>query len=68
VRLRIGDARVVADLGGAGSPPKALAMAYVKIRCSLRGLGSVRLELADSVEIRDLAARAQAEARLHTAA
>ena len=68
VRIRLGDARVVADLSGAGTPPKSLAMAYVKIRCVLRGLGSVRLEVAEPVEIRDLAARAQAEVGLHVAA
>ena len=68
VRIRIGDARVVADLNGAGSPPKSLAMAYVKIRCILHGLGSVRLEVGEPVEIRDLAARANAEVQLHVAA
>jgi hypothetical protein len=68
VRLRIGDARVAADLNGAGAPPKILAMEYVKTRCVLHGLGAVRLETADSIEVRDLAARAQAEVRLHAAA
>jgi hypothetical protein len=68
VRIRTADARIVADLNGAGSPPKALAMAYVKIRCVLHGLGPVRLELAESVEIRDLTARARAEINLHAAA
>jgi hypothetical protein len=68
VRIRTGDPRVVADLNGAGSPPKALAMAYVKIRCVLHALGFVRLEAAEPVEIQDLAARAQAEVELHAAA
>jgi hypothetical protein len=68
VRIRTGDPRVVADLSGSGSPPKALTMAYVKVRCILHGLGAVRLEAAEAVEIRDLAARAQAEVRLHVAA
>ena len=68
LRVRIGDARVVADLNGAGSPPKALTMAYVKARCVLHGLGHVRLETAEPIEVRDLAARAQAEAGLHVAA
>jgi hypothetical protein len=68
VRIRTGDVRVVADLNGTGSPPKALTMSYVKTRCILHGLGLVRLEAAEPVEIRDLAARAQAEVRLHAAA
>jgi hypothetical protein len=68
VRLRIDDERVVADLSGSGSPPKPLAMAYVKVRCILHGLGSVRLEAADPVETRDLTARAAAEVELHAAA
>ena len=68
IRLRIGDERVVADLSGSGSPPKSLAMAYVKVRCILHGLGSVRLEVADPVETRDLTARATAEVELHAAA
>lgn len=68
VRIRIGDQRVVADLNGTGSPPKPLAMAYVKIRCALHGLGAVRLQAAESIEIRDLIARAQAEVGLHVAA
>jgi hypothetical protein len=67
-RIRLGDARVVADLSGTGSPPKALAMAYVRARCILHGLGIVRLEAAEPVEIRDLAARARAEVGLHVAA
>ncbi len=67
-RVRIADGRVVADLSGAGSPPKALAMAYVKIRCLLHGLGPVRLEIAQPLEVRDLTARAQAEVGLHVAA
>jgi hypothetical protein len=68
VRIRAADPRLVADLNGSGSPPKALAMAYVRIRCLLHALGSVRLESADSIEVRDLVARAQAELRLHAAA
>jgi hypothetical protein len=68
LRIRVGDPRVVADLNGAGSPPKALAMAYVKTRCVLHGLGAFRLEAAEPIEIRDLAARARAEVGLHVAA
>jgi hypothetical protein len=68
LRIRLGDTRVVADLNGAGSPPKALTMAYVKTRCVLHGLGAVRLETAEPIEIRDLAARARAEVGLHVAA
>lgn len=68
IRLRIGDERVVADLSGTGSPPKSLAMAYVKVRCILHGLGSVRLEVADPIETRDLTARAAAEVELYAAA
>jgi hypothetical protein len=68
VRLRLADARVVRDLCGTGSPPAALAMAYVQTRCLLRGLGSARLEEIDTAQIRDLSARAAAEAGLHVAA
>jgi hypothetical protein len=68
VRIRMGDERVVADLGGTGAPPKSLAMAYVRIRCLLHGFGSVRLEAAESIETRDLNARAKAEVELHAAA
>jgi hypothetical protein len=68
LRVRIGDERVVGDLNGAGSPPKALTMAYVKTRCVLHGLGHVRLETAEPIEVRDLAARARAEVGLHVAA
>jgi hypothetical protein len=67
-RIRIAQQRVAADLSGAGTPPKSLAMLYVKARCMLRALGPVRLETADSSEIRDLLARAQAEVGLHVAA
>ncbi len=68
VRLRVSDARVVSELAGAGSPPKALAMAFVKIRCALHGLGAARLEVADPVAVDDLTARAQAEVSLNVAA
>lgn len=67
-RIRVGDARVAADLNGCGAPPRALAMAYVRVRCLLHGVGLVRLELAEPIEIRDLSARAAAEVGLHVAA
>lgn len=66
-RIRLADAHVVAELGG-GSPPKALAMAYVRVRCLLYGLGFARLECAEPVEVRDLVARASAEVRVRVAA
>lgn len=68
VRIRLGDARVAAELNGSGSPPKSLAMSYVRIRCLLHGLGLARLEAADAIEVRDLAARAVAEVSLRAAA
>lgn len=68
VRIRLSDEAVVADLSGGGSPPKALAMAYVTTRCLLHGLGAVRLETADPIETRDLTSRALAEVTLHVAA
>ncbi|MGD0473559.1 MAG: hypothetical protein ABSB70_10105 [Candidatus Velthaea sp.] len=68
VRIRVADPRVVADLTGTGAPPKALTMSYVKTSCTLHALGPVRLEAAESIEIRDLTARAQAEVGLHAAA
>jgi hypothetical protein len=67
-RVRIADNNVVADLSGSGTPPKALAMAYVKTRCLLHGLGAVRLETAEPIEIRDLTKRAQAEVTSHVVA
>ena len=67
-RVRIADGNVVADLSGNGQPPKALAMAYVKTRCLLHGLGSVRLEAAEPIEIRDLTKRAQTELSVHVVA
>jgi hypothetical protein len=67
-RIRVADERVAADLNGAGAPPKSLAMLYVSARCTLRTIGPVRLETAQSTEIRDLGARAQAEVGLHAAA
>jgi hypothetical protein len=67
-RIRLQDPRVVADLNGAGTPPKCLGMAYVKARCALHALAAVRLEVAEPVDVRDLAARAQAEIHLHVAA
>jgi hypothetical protein len=68
VRIRLADARVVTDLSGMGTPPKPLTMAYVRIRCVLHALGAVRLEFAESMEVRDLAARAKAEVELRLAA
>ncbi|GAC1429487.1 MAG: hypothetical protein NVSMB5_23950 [Candidatus Velthaea sp.] len=67
-RFRLSDAKVVADLGGGGHPPKALAMPYVQTRCLLNGLGAVRLEVAEPIETRDLSTRAQAEISLTVAA
>src|SRR5471032_2820787 len=67
-RVRLSDDKVVADLNGVGEPPKALAMAYVKTRCLLHGLGAVRLEAAEPIETRDLTKKAQIELSLHTAA
>jgi hypothetical protein len=68
LRLRIADARVAADLAGCGSPPKALAMAYVRSRCILHSLNSARLECSAGADVRDLTARARAEVELTVAA
>jgi hypothetical protein len=68
VRIRTADQRVVDDLSGAGVPPKALAMVYVRTRCLLHGLGSFRIEHGESTEVRDLTARARADVQLHVAA
>jgi len=67
-RFRLDDQNVVADLSGAGNPPKALAMSYVRTRCLLHGLGTVRLETAEPIETRDLTSRARAEVTLTVAA
>ena len=68
VRIRLADAQVARELNGLESPPKVLAMAYVRARCLLHGLGTARLEAAQPIEVRDLATRAAAEITLHAAA
>ncbi len=68
VRIRLADERVARELNGMTTPPKALAMAYVRVRCLLHGLGLARLEVAQPIEVRDMQARATAEITLHVAA
>jgi hypothetical protein len=68
VRLRLSDEEVVRDLASPRIVPPALAMPYVRARCSLNGFPVARVERADRREIADLEARARAELQLRTAA
>jgi len=68
IRLRVADEDVVADLAGPRIVPPALAMPYVRARCTLNGFPAARVERADAREIADLEARARAELQLRTAA
>jgi hypothetical protein len=68
IRVRLGDERVVHDLGSPAHVPPALGMPYVRARCALNGFASARVERADPREIADLEGRARAELQLRTAA
>jgi hypothetical protein len=68
IRVRVGDEAVVNDLAAPKLVPPALAMAYVKTRCTLNGFASARVERADPREVADLEGRARAELSLRTAA
>ncbi len=68
VRVRLGDESVVRDLAAPKLVPPALAMPYVKTRCTLNGFASARVERADPREVADLENRARAELSLRTAA
>ena len=68
VRVRTANDDVVADLAAPRIVPTALAMLYVKARCTLNGFAAARVERADPREIADLEARARAELSLRTAA
>ena len=68
IRVRVGDEAVVRDLAAPKLVPPALAMPYVKTRCTLNGFASARVERADAREVADLEGRARAELSLRTAA
>jgi hypothetical protein len=68
IRVRLGDEGVVRDLAAPKLVPPALAMPYVKSRCTLNGFVSARVERADPREVADLEGRARAELSLRTAA
>jgi hypothetical protein len=68
IRVRLGDEAVVRDLAAPKLVPPALAMPYVKTRCTLNGFASARVERADPREVADLEGRARAELSLRTAA
>jgi hypothetical protein len=68
IRVRLADQDVVHDLTAPRLVPPALAMPYVKARCSLNGFAAARVERADRREIADLEARARAELQLRSAA
>ena len=68
IRVRLSDDALVRDLAAPNVVPPALAMPYVKTRCTLNGFVSARVERADAREIADLEGRARAELSLRTAA
>jgi len=68
VRVRLADEAVVRDLAAPRLMPPALAMPYVKARCTLNGFATARVERADPLEVADLESRARAELQLRTAA
>jgi hypothetical protein len=68
IRVRVGDAAVVRDLAAPNLVPPALAIPYVKTRCTLNGFTAARVERADPREVADLEGRARAELSLRTAA
>ncbi len=68
IRVRLGDDALVRDLAAPNVVAPALAMSYVKTRCTLNGFVSARVERADAREIADLEGRARAELSLRTAA
>jgi hypothetical protein len=63
-----GDAQLARDLEEHRSLPPALAMPYVTLRCTLNRFASATVVTADDETVRDLTARARAEASLHVAA
>ncbi len=68
VRVRLADAAVVDDLAAPRIVAPALAMPYVKARCTLNGFAAARVERADPREVADLEGRARAELQLRPAA
>lgn len=68
VRIRTANEGLVHDLAVPGTVPAALAMLYVKARCTLNGFITARVERADPRETVDLESRARAELQLRTAA
>lgn len=65
VRLYLEDARLVDDVERYRELPQALAMAYVRLRCSLNRFIAYSLH---AFERQELTARARSEVALHTAA
>jgi hypothetical protein len=62
------DAQLARDLEEHRSVPPALAMPYVALRCTLNRFARAAVVAADDQTVRDLTARARAEASLHVAA
>jgi hypothetical protein len=67
IRLRLSDERVIDDLNARTLVPPALAMAYVKTRCTLHGFAVARVERAEPIETHDLESRARADVALRPA-
>ena len=68
VVVRLADERLPLDLDARGSLPAALTVPYVALRCRLNRFAEARIEAAGGSVMRDLTARAQAEALLDIAA
>jgi hypothetical protein len=62
------DAQLARDIEEHLSVPPALAMPYVTLRCTLNRFAAASVVTADDETVRDLTARARAEASLHVAA
>jgi hypothetical protein len=62
------DAQLACDLEEHRSVPPALAMPYVTLRCTLNRFTSATVVATGDEAVRDLTARARAEASLHVAA
>jgi hypothetical protein len=68
VELRIEDEHLLADLAERRPVPNPLIVPYVRLRCKLNRFSAATVVRASDAAIRDLSARARAEASLDFAA
>jgi hypothetical protein len=68
IELRTQSAELGADLDERRNVPQSLIVPYVSLRCALNRFREARVRVSDERTIRDLTARALAEASLHIAA